>query len=109
MPASYSVPYADHMARSQTLVQLTDELVAALDRHAAADGRSRSAVIREAVGHWLAERDRALAVERWVAGYADLPVAEPDDWGDPVADAATHGHELAQRLDAEDAAHGRDW
>ena len=102
-------PYDDHMARSQTLVQLNDTLVAALDRHAEAEGRSRSALIREAVSEWLTERDRAAAVDRWVAGYAAMPVAAPDSWGDLELESDTHGHELAQRLDAEDAADGRDW
>lgn len=103
------VPYDDHMARSQTLVQLSDELVAALDRHAKTDGRSRSALIREAVTNWLDERDRASAVERWVAGYTEQPVTEPDEWGDLAADSDRQGRALAQRLDAEEVEHGLEW
>lgn len=101
--------YADHMARSQTLVQLTDELVAALDVHAGASGRSRSALIREAIEEWLAVRRKQDAVEQWLAGYERMPVTEPDEWGDLDLEADRRGRELAERLDAEDAASGRSW
>ena len=101
--------YADHMARAQTLVQLTDELVAALDAHADAAGRSRSALIREAIEDWLAVRGEQAAVDRWLEGYERMPVGEPDEWGDLGTDADRHGHELAQRLDAEDEASGSSW
>ncbi|TMK34511.1 MAG: ribbon-helix-helix protein, CopG family, partial [Actinobacteria bacterium] len=37
------------MARRQTLIQLDDARIAALDQRAAASGRSRSDLIREAV------------------------------------------------------------
>lgn len=101
--------YADHMVRSQTLVQLTDELVAALDVHADVAGRSRSALIREAIEEWLAARREQDAVEQWLAGYQRTPVTAPDEWGDLDAEADRHGRELAERLDAEDAASGRSW
>lgn len=101
--------YAHHMVRSQTLVQLTDELVAALDVEASASGRSRSALIREAIEQWLAARREQDAVERWLAGYERIPTAAPDEWGDVDAEADRHGRELAERLDAEDRAHGRTW
>jgi Arc/MetJ-type ribon-helix-helix transcriptional regulator len=53
------------MARKQVLVQLDDELVAALDRLAAARGTSRSDLVRRSVLALLeaadvAEADRAL-------------------------------------------------
>jgi uncharacterized protein YggU (UPF0235/DUF167 family) len=41
--------------RAQTLVQLTDRLLAALDQHAAKVGRNRSDVIREAIERYLEE------------------------------------------------------
>jgi predicted transcriptional regulator len=88
---------------------LSDELVAALDAHASSTGRSRSALIREAIEEWLAVRREHEAVEQWLAGYDRTPVAEPDEWGDLAAEADRHGHELAQRLDAEDAASGHRW
>jgi predicted transcriptional regulator len=63
--------------RTQTLVQLTDDLLALLDERAEAEGRSRSALIREAIEHYLAadlaaRRDRAI-----VDGYRRIPPPEP--------------------------------
>lgn len=65
------------MARAQTLVQLTDRLLAALDQYAARVGRNRSEVIRSAIEHYLEESleddiDRAV-----VEGYKKKP-QEPD-------------------------------
>jgi metal-responsive CopG/Arc/MetJ family transcriptional regulator len=53
------------MARRRTRVQLSDELVARLDSHRAREGRSRSAVVREAIERYLtadpdAEFDRLI-------------------------------------------------
>lgn len=72
------------MARAQTLVQLTDRLLAALDEYAARAGRNRSEVIRSAIEHYLAESmqheiDRAL-----VEGYIRQP-QERDPYIDAVA------------------------
>ena len=72
------------MARAQTLVQLTDRLLAALDQYAARVGRNRSEVIRSAIEHYLEESledeiDRAL-----VEGYRKRP-QEPDAYIDAAA------------------------
>ncbi|MGI8407747.1 MAG: ribbon-helix-helix protein, CopG family [Actinomycetota bacterium] len=72
------------MPRTQTLVQLTDPLLAALDQYAARAGRNRSEVIRSAIEHYLEESlehdiDRAL-----IAGYKKQP-QEPDPYIDAVA------------------------
>ena len=65
------------MARTQTLVQLDDELVALLDQRAAHEGTSRSALIRRAIERYLAaDRDAALD-EAIVAGYRRVPAGEP--------------------------------
>jgi hypothetical protein len=101
--------YDRTMARTQTMVQLTDELVAALDREAERSGRSRSAVIREAIEYHLAQRGRAAALRRYTEGYQRMPPAVPDEWGDPEEEADRHGRELAQRLDAEERAAGLTW
>lgn len=71
------------MARAQTLVQLTDRLLAALDQYAAKVGRNRSDVIRSAIEQFLKESleddiDRAI-----VEGYQRIP-QEPD----PLVEAA---------------------
>ena len=72
------------MARAQTLVQLTDRLLAALDQYAARVGRNRSEVIRSAIEHYLEESleddiDRAL-----VEGYRKQPQG-PDAYIDAFA------------------------
>ena len=74
------------MARVQVLVQLTEELVAGLDRVRARDARSRSEVIREAIELHLAG-DREAELDRRIAeGYRRTP---PEDvWGDDAEAAA---------------------
>jgi predicted transcriptional regulator len=67
------------VARSETLVQLTDDLRRLLDERAAREGRSRSALIRDAiVGHLREEReaeiDRAI-----VEGYRRKPQAADEE------------------------------
>jgi metal-responsive CopG/Arc/MetJ family transcriptional regulator len=51
------------MARTQTLVQLSDELLAQLDARAAQQGRSRSELIREAIAGYLVD-DREVEIDR---------------------------------------------
>lgn len=66
--------YDLHMAnRRQVLVQLSDELVAGLDREAGERGVNRSALIREALASFL-ERESVEALERrWLEGYRRIP------------------------------------
>ncbi|MDP3984952.1 MAG: ribbon-helix-helix protein, CopG family [Acidimicrobiia bacterium] len=66
------------MSRSQTLVQLSDELLSLLDQRAAATGKSRSHFIREAIERYLADDLEAaldLAIEK---GYELIPAEPPD-------------------------------
>jgi predicted transcriptional regulator len=94
------------MARTQTMVQLSDELLALLDSEAGRRGVSRSALIREAVEHHLAEA-RSDRVGRAIAeGYRRVPPATPDSWGDlePLADQGTA--DLLGRLDEEERREG---
>lgn len=69
--------------RTQTLVQLTDQLVELLDRRAAMRGLSRSALIREVLEDALRE-DRGAEVSRRIAeGYRRVPQESARDaWGD---------------------------
>jgi metal-responsive CopG/Arc/MetJ family transcriptional regulator len=61
------------MARTQTLVQLSDELLGRLDAHRAHTGRSRSELIREAIERYLAA-DREAQIDRLlVDGYTRHP------------------------------------
>jgi metal-responsive CopG/Arc/MetJ family transcriptional regulator len=67
------------MARTQTIVQLTDDLLAELDARRAREGRSRSELIREAIEAYLAD-DREAAIDQAVVeGYTRIPPAE--DYG----------------------------
>ncbi len=66
------------MARTQTLVQLTDELLALLDERAQRDGVSRSELIRRAVDRYLAEEAEAAIDRALVEGYTRHPAPEPD-------------------------------
>lgn len=94
------------MARVQTMVQLSEELIELLDRRAAGEGLSRSALIRGVLEESFAE-ERAAAVGRQIAeGYERMPPATPDAWGDLEATADRAAGELLQRLDAEERAAG---
>jgi predicted DNA-binding protein len=82
---SASRPYCYHMvmARTQTLVQLSDELLERLDARRAREGRSRSEVVREAIELYLAA-DRETEIDRLIVeAYTRQP---PEDvWGDEAA------------------------
>ncbi len=72
------------VARRQTLVQLTDELLALLDERAAKSGRSRSDVIRGAIERDLAA-DREAAIDAVIVeAYTRMP-QEPDPWAEKAA------------------------
>lgn len=61
------------MGRTQTLVQLSDELLAQLDARSVREGRSRSELIREAVTGYLTT-DRAAEIDRRIVdAYARRP------------------------------------
>lgn len=94
------------MSRTQTLVQLSDALVAALDQRAARQGVSRSQLIREAVEAHLREDLDAEISRRIIAGYERIPQAAADDWGDVEAWTAGSARQVHRRLDAEERAGG---
>jgi metal-responsive CopG/Arc/MetJ family transcriptional regulator len=69
------------MARTQTLVQLTDELLAVLDERAARERRSRSTLIREALEEYLHEDLDAEIGQQIADGYRRYPqTADEDAW-----------------------------
>jgi hypothetical protein len=94
------------MARVQTLVQLSQELLAELDAEATRRGVSRSALLREAVAAFLADARGQAATDAIVAGYQRVPPATPDAWGDLEAERDRAAAETLQRLDAEERAAG---
>jgi hypothetical protein len=92
------------MARTQTLVQLSDDLIALLDREAARRGVSRSALIRQVLHDHL--ESEVVVGTAIVDGYTRMPQAAPDAWGslDDLADISTR--ETLQRLDDEERRSG---
>ncbi|MBA3305480.1 MAG: ribbon-helix-helix protein, CopG family [Thermoleophilaceae bacterium] len=70
-------------SRTQTLVQLTDELRDQLDRRAARLGVSRSRLIRELLERGLTDERAEGHSKRIAEGYARFPQADARDaWGD---------------------------
>jgi hypothetical protein len=68
------------MARRQTLIQLDDARIAALDERAASSGRSRSDLIREAVDLLLETGDPAAVDAAITEGYRRQPAPKDDAW-----------------------------
>lgn len=73
------------MPRQQTLVQLTDDLVALLDERAEREGVSRSQLIRSVLESFLAEDRRRAIDEAIVEGYRRVPPGELDAWAEASA------------------------
>ena len=94
------------VGRTQTIVQLSDELLEELDAEATARGMSRSALIRLAIDGLLAASREAAITRAIVEGYTRIPPGTPDEWGslEELADEGTR--ELLERLDAEERAAG---
>jgi metal-responsive CopG/Arc/MetJ family transcriptional regulator len=70
------------------LVQLDDARLAALDERAAASGRSRSELIRDAIDVLLGTGDAAAIDAAIVAGYQRCPSSSDDAWARQSAVAA---------------------
>lgn len=70
------------VARRQTLVQLTDDLVDVLDAIAAKQGRTRSALIRSVLEDFVKEEDEAEKDRRLIEGYTKFPPGGVDAYGD---------------------------
>lgn len=68
------------MARRQTLIQLDDARLAALDERAAATGRSRSELVRESIDLLLGSGEAAAIDAAIVAGYERQPPAAQDPY-----------------------------
>lgn len=66
------------VARTQTMVQLSDELVQRLDAAAERRGVSRSALIRAFVDDGLRRSERDVIGEEIAEGYRRIPQATPD-------------------------------
>lgn len=66
------------MPRTQTLVQLNEDLLRRLDERAAREGRSRSALIRDAISAYLYDEDKARIDREIVEGYERIPETEEE-------------------------------
>lgn len=89
------------VARRQVLVQLSDDLLNHLDRHAQRRCVSRSQVIREAIKLYTYDEVEAEIDRQIVEGYTRIP-QEPD----PMSDLLTI--ENARALDEEERAAGHE-
>ncbi len=89
--------------RTQTLVQLNEELVARLDRRASRLGVSRSRLIRELLELSLTDETRSERTRRMIEGYERAPQAEArDEWGDLDAWTETNVRRNLAALSAEE-------
>ncbi len=66
------------VTRTQTLVQLNDDLLRQLDERAAKEGRSRSALIRDAIEAYLFDADKARIDREIIEGYERIPETEEE-------------------------------
>jgi predicted transcriptional regulator len=94
------------MARTQTMVQLNDDLVESLDAAAERRGVSRSALIRDLLWEGLREDEHRRIGEEIAEGYRRIPQFVPDDWGDPEELSDRTAEDTLRRLDAEERAAG---
>jgi len=66
------------VARTQTLVQLTSDLLRRLDERVAREGRSRSALIRDAIEAYLYDEQRERITQEIIEGYERIPPTEEE-------------------------------
>lgn len=78
MQATATIGYHMGIARTQTIVQLSEELLKRLDERAAREGRSRSALIRDAIDEYLHDEAAAEIDRRIVEGYRRLPQTDEE-------------------------------
>ena len=78
MSAAVTIGYHMPVSRTQTLVQLSEDLLRRLDERAAREGRSRSALIREAIEAYLYDEENARIDREIREGYERIPPSEAD-------------------------------
>lgn len=72
--------------RTQTLVQLSRSLLNRLDERAAREGRSRSALIRDAIDAYLYDEEEARIDREIREGYERIPITgEEMAWAEASA------------------------
>ena len=78
MAVEPTIGYHMAVSRTQTLVQLTDELLRRLDERAAREGRSRSALIRDAIEKYLYDETKAKIDREIIEGYERIPTTDEE-------------------------------
>lgn len=78
MATATTIGYHMRVSRTQTLVQLSDELLRRLDERAAREGRSRSALIRDAIEAHLYDEDKARIDREIIEGYERIPTTDEE-------------------------------
>jgi len=99
------------MSRTQTMVQLNDTLLEALDQSASRRGVSRSHLIREAIEAYLADEIEAGIDREIVEGYTRMPQGgeyDRDEWGDLGRMIDALSIEAFRALEAEERESGLD-
>jgi metal-responsive CopG/Arc/MetJ family transcriptional regulator len=66
------------MSRAQTRVELTHDVLRSLDERAAREGRSRSALIREAIEAYLHDEKKARIDREIIEGYERIPPTDEE-------------------------------
>jgi metal-responsive CopG/Arc/MetJ family transcriptional regulator len=64
--------------RTQTLVQLTTDLLRRLDERATREGKSRSSLIRDAIENYLHDEERARITREIIEGYERIPPTDEE-------------------------------
>jgi len=67
------------MSQTKVSVGLADDRPRALDERATREGRSRSALIRDAVKAYLYDEERDRITREIVEGYERIPPADEED------------------------------
>jgi metal-responsive CopG/Arc/MetJ family transcriptional regulator len=78
MATEATIGYHMPVSRTQTLVQLTEKLLQRLDERAAREGRSRSALIRDAIEAYLHDEAKAKIDREIVEGYERIPTTDEE-------------------------------
>lgn len=66
------------VSRTQTLVQLNEVLLRRLDERAAREGRSRSALIRDAIEKYLYDETKTRIDREIIEGYERIPTTDEE-------------------------------
>lgn len=84
-------------------------MVEALDLEARRTGRSRSALIRDAVEGYLSESRETAIAAQLATSYREIPQGAEDEWGDLAEQMRDNTRRTLRRLDEEEAGAGLGW